>query len=197
MDDTPVHKAVREALANCLINADYYGRRGLVVVRTRSLITLSNPGDFRIELADARSGGISDPRNGALMKMFNLIDVGERAGSGIPSIFHVWRQQGWDEPHITQRYAPDRVKLTLPLIKSADKEALIKSADKKIPIKTAGQRDLIVAYLTDHVQATVVELGALLDLKPTRVRTLLRELISENIVVAEGGNRNRRYRLKA
>ena len=197
VDDTPVHKAVREALANCLINADYYGRRGLVVVRTRSLITLSNPGDFRIELADARSGGISDPRNGALMKMFNLIEVGERAGSGIPSIFHVWRQQGWDEPHITQRYAPDRVKLTLPLIKSADKEALIKSADKKISIKTAGQRDLIVAYLTDHVQATVVELGALLDLKPTRVRTLLRELISENIVVAEGGNRNRRYRLKS
>jgi len=40
---------------------------------------MSNPGDFRIELADAKSGGVSDPRNGALMKMFNLIDVGERA----------------------------------------------------------------------------------------------------------------------
>ena len=26
IDDTPQHKAVREALANCLVNADYYGR---------------------------------------------------------------------------------------------------------------------------------------------------------------------------
>lgn len=35
IDDTPVHKALREALANCLINADYYGTRG-VVIKKRS-----------------------------------------------------------------------------------------------------------------------------------------------------------------
>ena len=32
VDDTPVHKALREALANCLINADYHGLRGVVTV---------------------------------------------------------------------------------------------------------------------------------------------------------------------
>ncbi len=197
VDDTPVHKAFREALANCLINADYYGHQGLVIIKKRGLITMSNPGDFRIELADAKSGGISDPRNGALMKMFNLIDVGERAGSGIPSIYYVWKEQGWDEPTITQSYSPDRVRLSLPLTKSVDKKALIKSADKKAPIKSAGQKDLIIAYLTDHVTASGAELGALLELKPTRVRTLLRELVTDGIVVAEGGNRNRIYRLKS
>ena len=31
VDDTPVHKALREALANCLINADYHGLRGVVI----------------------------------------------------------------------------------------------------------------------------------------------------------------------
>ena len=30
IDDTPVHQALREALANCLVHADYYGRQGLV-----------------------------------------------------------------------------------------------------------------------------------------------------------------------
>ena len=29
------------------------------------------------------SGGISDPRNENIFKMFNLIGVGERAGSGV------------------------------------------------------------------------------------------------------------------
>lgn len=33
-----------------------------------------------------RLGGESDPRNKALMKMFNLINIGERAGSGVPNI---------------------------------------------------------------------------------------------------------------
>lgn len=27
IEDTPIHKALREAIANCLINADYYGKR--------------------------------------------------------------------------------------------------------------------------------------------------------------------------
>ena len=197
IDDTPVHKAVREALANCLVNADYYGRRGLVILKKRGEITMSNPGDFRIEVADARSGGLSDPRNGVMMKMFNLIDVGERAGSGIPSILYVWKQQGWSEPTITQTFNPNRIVLSLPLTKSADKKVPIKSADKKAPVKTVAQKNAIISYLTDHPSAAGTELCELLDLKPTRMRTIMRELIAEDIVVAEGGNRNRTYRLKS
>ena len=93
IDDTPVHQALREALANCLINADYYGRQGVVIIKKRDSISLSNPGDFRIEIEEAKSGGFSDPRNATMMKMFNLIEIGERAGSGIPSIYSVWNSQ--------------------------------------------------------------------------------------------------------
>ena len=89
VDDTPVHTALREALANCLVNADYYGHQGLVIIRKNDQITFSNPGAFRIEIETAKSGGVSDPRNSALLKMFNLIDIVERAGSGIPNIYFV------------------------------------------------------------------------------------------------------------
>ena len=85
VDDTDVHKALREALANCQIHADYHGRRGLVIIKKRDSITMANPGGFRIEVDAAKSGGVSDPRNGTMLKMFNLIDIGERSGSGIPS----------------------------------------------------------------------------------------------------------------
>ncbi|MBR5427217.1 MAG: putative DNA binding domain-containing protein [Clostridia bacterium] len=197
IDDTPVHKAIREALANCLINADYYGRRGLVIIKKKTDITLSNPGSFRIEIGAAKFGGVSDPRNGTLLKLFNLIDIGERSGSGIPKIIGAWKAQGWAEPEITESFNPDRTVLTLPLTKSADKKVLIKSADKKPPIKTTVQKEQIIAYLTDHPAAGTSELCELLELKPTRVRNIMRELIAENIVVAEGGNRNRTYRLKS
>lgn len=39
-------------------------------------------------------GGISDPRNKAIMKMLNLIAIGEHAGSGVPDIYSVWADNG-------------------------------------------------------------------------------------------------------
>ena len=55
---------------------------------------MENPGDIRVGAEQMIKGGTSDPRNKALMKMFNLINIGERAGSGIPDIFSAWNAQG-------------------------------------------------------------------------------------------------------
>lgn len=197
IDDTAVHQAIREALANCLVNADYYGRQGLVIIKKRDSITMANPGGFRIEIDTAKSGGVSDPRNGAMLKMFNLIDIGERAGSGIPNIFRVWREQGWVMPIIAEQLEPARTALTLLLSKDGDKKATIKSDDKKATIKSTRQKDEVIAYLTDHASAKSSDIAELLGVKSTRVKKILSELIGEGVVVAEGGNRNRTYRLKA
>ena len=183
VDDTAVHQALREALANCLVNADYYGRQGLVIIKKRDAITMANPGGFRIEIDAA--------------KMFNLIDIGERAGSGIPNIFRVWRERGWAAPEITEQLEPERTVLTLLFSKKGDKKATIKSDDKKVTIKSARQKEEIIAYLTDHVSAKSSDIAELLGVKSTRAKKLLSELIAEETVVAEGGNRNRTYRLKS
>lgn len=196
IDDTPVHQALREALANCLINADYYGRQGLVIVKKRDIITMSNPGGFRIEIDAAKSGGVSDPRNGAMLKMFNLIDIGERAGSGIPNIFRVWREQGWVMPNIAEQLEPERTVLTLKFGKTGDKKSAIKVGDKKsaINVKT---KESIIAYLTDKPEAKASLIAEFIGLKPSRTRDYLNELIAEGIVVAEGENKNRIYKLKS
>jgi len=188
IDGTPVHKALREALANCLINADYYGRLGLVIIKKKDVITLSNPGGFRIDVEAAKSGGVSDPRNGALVKMFHLIGVGERTGSGIPNIFSVWKKQGWSAPMITEGFDPERITLTLPLQKSGDKKATA---------KTVAHKQAIIAYLTENVSAKSAELAELIGLKPTRAKEILADMVNENIIVAEGSNKNRTYKLKA
>ncbi len=39
-----------------------------------------------------------------LIKMFNLINIGEPAGSGVPDVFRTWEEQGWEEPVIEERY---------------------------------------------------------------------------------------------
>lgn len=113
VDDTPVHKAVREALVNCLVNADFYIPRGLVILREPGKIELQNPGNIRTGKEQMLRGGISDPRNKAIMKMFHLISIGERAGSGVPGIFYVWKEKGWEEPSVEEQFGPDRTILTL------------------------------------------------------------------------------------
>ncbi len=104
VDDTPVHKALREALANCLVNTDFYLPRGVVIKKGNDKLVLENPGYIRTGKIQMRRGGESDPRNKALMKMFNLINIGERAGSGVPDVFKTWEEQGWEEPMIEERY---------------------------------------------------------------------------------------------
>ena len=208
VDDTPVHPALREALANCLVNADYYGRQGVVIIKKPDCIMLSNPGSLRIELATALSGGVSDPRNSTMLKMFNFIDIGERAGSGIPNIFRVWKEQKWNEPFFSESFEPDRIILTLPLspaniaddkkatIKSDDKKATIKNDDKKVTEKTERQLNAIIDFLSTHSEGKVADFEGVLGLKSTRVKELLYELMEKGMIEAVGTNKNRTYRLK-
>ncbi len=76
-------------------------------------------------------GGEFDPRNKSLMKMFNLINIGERAGSGVPNIFNVWNDEGFVEPEIEERFDPDRIVLTLSFVKKAIEKSDGKKATKK------------------------------------------------------------------
>ena len=56
------------------------------------------------------------------MKMFNLISIGERSGSGVPNIFNTWADEGWKEPVIEERFDPDRTILTLEFVEKQAKK---------------------------------------------------------------------------
>lgn len=62
------------------------------------------------------------------MKMFNLISIGERSGSGVPNIFNTWADEGWKEPVIEERFDPDCTILTLEFV---EKQAKKTSEEKR------------------------------------------------------------------
>ena len=139
------------------------------------------------------------------------IDIGERAGSGIPNIFTVWNKQGWPAPKIEESFEPERITLSLLIdesgdndkkvaIKSSDndKKVAIKSSDneKKATLKSQLQKETIIEYLTEKVVATTKEIAELLGVKEARARRVLSELLEDDIILAEGANRNRIYKLK-
>lgn len=214
VDDTPIHEALREALANCLINADYYGRQGIVIEKTPESFSFSNPGGFRVDVEAAISGGISDPRNAVLIKMFNLINIGERAGSGIPNIFSVWSKQGWPAPVIRESFDPERI--TVSLIIGHETQVIDTNTDNsqmetdntpnasgkhrenRHPrrLKTAMQETAIVEFLTDHPRCKASQIADLLGVSPERARKLLAKMVEKGVIEPLGANRNRTYQLK-
>ncbi len=217
IDDTPVHKALREALANCLVNTDFFVPRGIVIKKDADKIILENPGYIRTGKDQMLKGGISDPRNIALMKMFNLIGIGERAGSGVPDIYAVWDSQGWTKPIVEEQYNPDRTIFILPFTeeraekanrknkqkkqaeKTSEKNKQKKQAEKAVPcrpaLKTVKTKKAILAFLSDQESRKASEIAAQIGLSPARTRVLLAELSAEGRIRPEGNGRSRRYRI--
>ena len=188
-------------MANCLINADYHGLRGVVIRKEPDKLVLANPGYVRTGKKQMRLGGESDPRNKALMKMFNLINIGERAGSGVPNIFNVWEDEGWEEPVIEERFDPDRTVLSLSFkkkvsVKSASKKVSEKSVSKKVTVKTQAHYDMILSFMEDDVWYKASELVDVLGVKETRTKTLLRALVEVGALVDNGAIKGRKYKKK-
>ena len=62
-DDTPIHKAIREALTNLVIHADYMIEGVLRVEKHDDRFYFSNPGSLKLPIADIYKGGNSKARN--------------------------------------------------------------------------------------------------------------------------------------
>ena len=203
VDDTPVHKALREALANCLVNTDFYIPRGVVIKKDNDKLVLENPGYIRTGKIQMRRGGESDPRNKGLMKMFNLINIGERAGSGVPDVFRTWDEQGWEEPIIEERYG-DAARTCL-LLSFAEKQAkktseknkrkkqAKKTSEKKQAKKTSENKAVILKYIEQNGISKTKEISQLLKLSEARTRTILRELVSEGKLATNGETKGKVY----
>lgn len=189
------NKALREALANCLINADYYGTRGVVIKKDQDRIIFENPGYIRTGKEQMRRGGESDSRNKTLMKMFDLINIGERSGSGVPNIFNTWNDQGWKEPVIEERFDPDRTILTLEFVDKTNKEKTAKktSEGSKIRNKTIENMVKIENYLKENGESKTNAIAEYPNLSSARTRKILSEM---KTIEATGTNTNRKYRLK-
>ena len=113
VENTSLHDAAREALVNCLANADYFGRGGIVIKKNIDSIVFENPGSIRVGKKQMIQGGISDPRNKNIMKMFTLLGYGEKAGSGFPGIIDACLSNGLPMPTIDENLDFNRTTVSL------------------------------------------------------------------------------------
>ena len=188
-DLSGVRSALGEALANCLIHADYRAKSGLLIRKEPDSIVITNPGSFRILISEAADGGKSDVRNVTLARMFSLIHIGSGKGSGIPGIHRAWEEQGWEKPSLTEQLSPARITLTLRLKRGEDERT-------DTPVQKA-RKQAILEYLTAVPAAEIAQIAGAVGLSPSRTGDYLRLLKEEDIIVLEKSGRKATYRLKS
>lgn len=196
-EDTRVHEAVREAVANALIHADYRLPRGIVIEKGKTFFKISNPGSLRITREEALKGGISDPRNENIFKMFNILGIGERAGSGLENIQLAWKEQEWLAPDLEELYNPDRIELTLRTVSMLPEESirLLKNVlkDKYNELSKEEVMALVAAHQDGYV--TNNRLQQLLDIHAINSNKIITALLDKFYLESDGVGRGTKYYL--
>ena len=199
VDETPMYNAVREALVNCLVNTDFFEPRGVVIDKYPDRIIFQNPGTSIVGKKQMLRGGESEPRNNGIMKMFNLIGFGERAGSGVPDIFSVWQNMGLLEPTIEECFGngePNRTVVTLPLIEKGsvlisvgqpeNNQKITRKHPENIQKNIEERLKAVLDLIHDNPSISRAAMAATLELTEAQIKTAINELKSRDIIYHEG-----------
>jgi predicted HTH transcriptional regulator len=198
VDETPVHEALREALVNTLVHADYELSTGILVVRQPDHFEFRNPGGLRVPRALALQGGVSDCRNRNLQKMFQMIGAGEQAGSGVPRILEAWREQHWRAPLLEEQLSPEMTTLRLSMM-SLFPAVVIDQMEEQFGDRYRALPELdrlALATACAEGQVTNERLREMSNAHPSDLTVLLRRLVDTGYLDRQGSGRGASYQLR-
>ena len=196
-EETPAHVAVREALINLCVHADYTEDASLVVKHNTNAFIFSNPGTMLVSKEQYYSGGESVCRNKSLQKMFSMLGVAEKAGSGTDKILKGWKESNWRAPIINEHQNPDKVELIMPMESLLSENTKLRLEEKFGRVAGTFEHDVlsILALTCDEGSVTNERLRYSLNLHKREISVLLKQMCQSGLLVAQGYGRGTRYLL--
>lgn len=192
IDDTSIHKAIREALVNMMIHSDYLITGVLKIVKKDNGFIFSNPGNLKLPIQSIYEGGHSVARNPRIQTMFRMIGYGDNIGSGFPTILTAWGDENWRKPDLRQNEELHQVDLKLWTISLMPQEctehlqSLYGMAYSLLD--NSSQIILGTAYLENEVTNTRMQ--SILSLHSTEIGHIFSVLVERNMLIA---NKNGRW----
>lgn len=198
IDDTPVHKAIRESMVNMMIHADYMISGVLKIVKEDNGFLFSNPGSLKLPIRRIYEGGNSKARNPRIQAMLRMIGYGDNVGSGFPTILDAWRGEKWREPDLYEDAELQQVDLKLFTIALMPEECtafLNELFGEKTYQKLTSEEQIILgtAYLESAVSNE--RLQQILELHPTDIGKVLSGLVEKGMLLSEWKGRWTTYRI--
>ena len=185
VDDTPVHKAIREAVVNMMIHCDYLITGVLKIVKSDNCFLFSNPGNLKLPLAAIYEGGHSVARNPRIQTMFRMIGYGDNIGSGCPTILSAWGEENWRKPDLSENEELHNVDLKLWMVSLMPQECSeFLQALFGLAYSHLSKNEQIIlgtAYLEEEV--TNSRMQSILGLHSVDIGHILSELVSQGMLI--------------
>lgn len=192
IDDTPVHKAIREAVINMVIHSDYLVNGVLKVVKTDEGFEFSNPGNLKLPIQAIYDGGHSVARNPRIQAMFRMIGYGDNIGSGFPTILSAWSEENWRKPDLQENDDLNHVELKLWMVSLMPQECseYLQKHFGWVYMRLGKHEQIILgtAYLERCVSNSRMQ--AILHLNSIEVGHMLAELVRKKLLLI---NKNGRW----
>jgi len=195
--ETHVHEALREALVNTLIHTDHLSAKPLVIIKSTEVFAFTNPGRLRIPVQRLYEGGYSDCRNPNLQKMFQMLGLGEKAGSGFQKILRAWKEQQWLIPLVSEKLDLEITSVLLPMIclipESIDKELRELVGER---YSNLTELDRIILVLTHQFgEISNSDIQHYRHEHPREIGECLKSLVNTGCLNQSGRGRGTRYTL--
>ena len=198
IDDTPVHKAVREAMTNMIIHADLFITGVLKVEKYDNEFLFSNPGSLKLPIEDIMNGGNSKARNPRIQNMLRMIGFGDNIGSGYPTILRAWKDEHWRKPTLLDRTELRQVDLIMPMTSLLPESVLSEMkahyGEESYHAMTS-EEQMILAYVWNGDSISNTELQQLLGLNSIEVGKILHQMVAKQLLNKENKNRWTTYTL--
>src|SRR5690554_4082457 len=197
IDESSVHEALREALVNSLIHADYETSIPIRIVKQENDFEFRNPGRLRVPKEQALAGGVSDCRNPSIQKMFQMIGAGEKAGSGLPTIIRSWKDQHWRAPILDEDIVQETTTLTLSLASLLPSVAVAKLEESLGNRFKELDRNEQIVLVTNWLEEVVTHerLMQVLDIHSRDLTLMLEKLVRDGLLIRQGTGRDCHYEL--
>ncbi len=195
VDDTPQHKAVREAFTNAIIHADLMMDAGILRIEKHDdKLCFRNPGLLRLPLEQIYEGGNSKARNPRIQNMLRMVGFGENIGSGFPQIIAAWKETKWGEPELKNKVELDEVELVLPLGQKQSGTSFRSNNDRKDNRKELTERqEIIVNLIKENDRITIEDMTEKVKVSEKTIRRELSNLYEKGTLIREGGRKNGRW----
>lgn len=187
------YQAIEEALVNAVYHRGYDVREPVEVrIMEDRIHIVSYPGPDRsiseksIEDKNMIARKYRNRRIGEFLKELKLT---EGRNTGIPKIKRALKNNGSKQPEFETNETRDYFITTIFMHDGFENEILNKT---KTSDKTS---DKILNYLKQNEFITTTIASDLLGLSIQRARAILGKMAKEEIIIAEGANKNRKYRL--
>lgn len=186
IDDTPQHKAVREAFTNMVTHADLMLDGLLRVEKYDDRFELTNPGLLKLPIEQIYKGGESKARNQRMQNMLRMIGYGENIGSGFPLILKAWSDKHWIEPELVEQPELLQVKLILRLRST---ENVTKDVTKEL----SDRQTIILSLMASDDTITTTEMSQKTGVERRTIQRDIEALQKAGILRREGGRKDGRW----